>query len=72
MAPESVVTTEERQGASGWAWAGYIAAVLAPILGIVLAIPLVVRAEYRHAGGVLLTVVASFLIHLAILSGGGY
>ncbi len=61
------------QKEAGWlAICGYLAAVLAPILGIILAVPLLIRGEYRHCGGVLLTVVASFLIRMAVMAGAGY
>jgi hypothetical protein len=61
-----------KQKAGALAILGYLAAVFVPVLGIVVTIPLLVRGESRHAGGVLLTVVVSFVIRMAILSNGGY
>lgn len=53
------------------AWLGYGAAVFAPLLGLVVAIPIVIRGDWRNFAGVLTAVVASFLIHLALI-GGSY
>lgn len=68
---EPAPRSEPKEEVSWLAVAGYVAAIFVPVLGIVLAVPLVVRAEYRHTAGVLLTVVASFLIRMALMTSGG-
>lgn len=61
--------TTEKRHASVWAWLGYIAAVLVPIVGLVFAIPCAVRREYNHVLGIILTVVVSYLLRMMILAG---
>lgn len=61
--------TTEKRGASVWAWLGYVAALLFPILGLVFAIPCAVRREYNHVLGIILTVVVSAVVRMMILAG---
>ncbi|MGH2939469.1 MAG: hypothetical protein ACRDPE_15280 [Solirubrobacterales bacterium] len=51
----------------GWAALGYVAAVIVPVLGVVIAVPVNARGEDRHVKGILLTALASFLVHLVVL-----
>lgn len=51
---------------------GYLAAILAPPLGVGLAVPIVIRGDWRNFAGVLTAAVASFLIRLAFLGGWTY
>ena len=60
---------QEKHRASGWVWAGYIAAVFIPILGLVLAVPVSVRREYNHVVGIILLSIASFVVRFAVLAG---